>query len=777
MCIGPPVVGLWRYAPMSTNITHMTTRPPPKTPPDGRTLAYLAGISADQVKGVGAVAMKKLGVQGIRSVADLLLTVPRRYLDRSQLFNLQAAPIGEEVTVGGVVTSYARRRISGGRTMVEARVSDGTSSVRCVWFNPYIRLTEGEEVALSGKVELFKGALQMKSPDVDRLDDDRLSVTGRVLPIYPGLGGLGPFKVRAAVDNALRRSAPVADVLPESLLDRFDLVDRTFAISRVHAPDSLEDVEPATRRLIFDEFLRIQMALKVRAHDEFESQRGVENSVKGELFGRFIASLPYTLTGADVERTRTSEEEKDGGSQITVGPQMQVLESILGDMEAPTPMHRLLQGEVGSGKTVVVVLALLTSVESGHQGAFMAPTEVLAVQHYLGTQLALNESGMAPTVEDIGAAGTASLFADESLASRPVRIGLFTGSRVTTNFAQGDVPRKQGLEWLADGTIDIAFGTQALIQEDVAFRSLGIAVVDEQHRFGVEQRVIMRDKNTGEGVPDLLLMTATPIPRTLAMTLYGDLKVSIINEMPPGRSAVTTEAVSDASDESIDEATLTAVKAGRQVFVVCPLVDVSDKIEARAATSEFARVVSSLPAVRSELLHGQMPSDEKSDIMHRFRAGEIDVLVATTVIEVGIDVPNATLMVIRTADRFGLSQLHQLRGRVGRGIHGGRCLLSADPTTTDGERRIEAMLGSTDGFELAEIDLQIRGQGTIFGGSQSGAADLRLGDILRDRDLLEAASTVATEAVAQNPNGDLVTDVMHEVAALFGESAQWLTRS
>ena len=393
----PRCTGLWQYGSMSTNIRHMSSAPPQNAPSTSRTLAYLADISPDKVKGVGPVAMKKLASQGIRSVADLLLSVPRRYLDRSQLFNLQAAPIGEVVTVGGVVTSYSRRRISGGRTMVEARVSDGTSTVRCVWFNPYIRLTEGEEVALSGKVDVFKGSLQMKSPAVDRLDDERLAVTGRVLPVYPGLGGLGPFKVREVVDNAVRRSIPIRDVMPEELLDRFDLVDRTFAISKVHSPDSLEEVAPAKRRLIFDEFLRIQMALKVRAHDEFESQRGVKNSVKGALYDRFVKSLPYVLTGAD--------------GDAPVGTQMEVLEHILGDMESATPMHRLLQGEVGSGKTVVVVLALLTSVESGHQGAFMAPTEVLAAQHYLGTELALAEAGMAPIEDEFGAAGTVSLFA------------------------------------------------------------------------------------------------------------------------------------------------------------------------------------------------------------------------------------------------------------------------------------------------------------------------------------------------------------------------------
>lgn len=751
MCIGPRVGALWQYVPMSTNITRMTT----SSAPNGRTLAYLADIPVDRVKGIGPASKGKLATEGVRSVADLLLTVPRRYLDRSQLADLATAPLDEVVTVGGTVTSFDKRRISRGRTMVEARVSDGTGSVRCVWFNPYMKLEVGEEVALSGEIETFRGSLQMKSPAVDRLNHLKESTTGLVLPVYPTLGGMKPKAIREAAANALRRSLPMVDVIPKGVLEHFDLLERTVALSRVHEPESLSEIGPAKRRLIFDEFLRIQMALKVRAYDDFESQAGVENSVKGELFHRFVDALSHDLTAA----------------------QWRVLDQILGDMEARTPMHRLLQGEVGSGKTVVVILALLTSVESGHQGAFMAPTEVLATQHYLGTELALMEALMAPEQSDVGAGGTTSMFAEEPLSTRPVRIGLFTGSRVTTNFVSGDVSRNQGLEWLEDGTIDIAFGTQALIQKDVAFHSLGIAVVDEQHRFGVEQRVVMRDRNRGGGVSDLLLMTATPIPRTLAMTLYGDLRMSVIDEMPPGRTATTTEAVPDAADDEIDAVISSAVASGRQVFVVCPLVEDSDKIEGRSAVTEFGRIRSSLSNVRSELLHGQMRSENKSEVMARFRGGDIDVLVSTTVIEVGIDVPNATLMVIRTADRFGLSQLHQLRGRVGRGNHGGTCLLSADATTSDGERRIEAMVGSTDGFELAEIDLEIRGQGTIFGGSQSGAADLRLGDILRDRDLLEAASTVATEAVETDPDGRFVADMMHEVAALFGDSAQWLTRS
>lgn len=718
-----------------------------------RSLAYLAGISPDEVAGIGPKSLAALELDGIRSVADLLLTVPRRYLDRSQLFNIKAAPIGEEVTIGGTITKYSSRRLSGRRSMVEAVVSDGTSTIKVVWFNPWLKLKVGDEIALSGKIEVFRGNLQMKSPEWDRLDGPESLTTGRVVPIYPKLGRMKPPQVRKSVANAVRRSVPIADLLPKDVLDRFDLVERSFALSRIHFPDSVSDVPPARRRLIFDEFLRIQMALKVRAYDEYESQLGVKNSVKGALFNRFLEALPYDLTQA----------------------QLRVLEEILMDMAAVTPMHRLLQGEVGSGKTVVVIAALLTSVESGHQAAVMAPTEVLAIQHYLGTETSLRDCSMAPGLSD--AEGTESLFGNESSDTRSVRIGLFTGQRVTTNFVHGDVTRAKGLGWLADGTIDIAFGTQALIQKDVEFRSLGVTVIDEQHRFGVEQRVIMRDKSADDGVPDLLLMTATPIPRTLAMTLYGDLSMSVIDELPPGRSPIITTVVGEADDAEIDKRVQAVVSAGHQVFVVCPLVEDSDKIDARSAETEILRVRQAMPDVRSDILHGQMASDEKASVMDRFRAGEFDVLVATTVIEVGIDVQNATLMVIRNADRFGLSQLHQLRGRVGRGEHPGSCLLVSDPKTPDGEIRITAMVHSNDGFELSEIDLELRGQGTVFGGTQSGAADLRLGNILKDHELLDAAARLATESVEDDPQGSLVTDVMHEVVALFGESAQWLTRS
>ncbi len=714
-----------------------------------RSLAYLADVPVDLVKGVGAARKRKLESAGVRSVAEFLMHVPKRYLDRRAEHDISTVPLGEETTISGTVVSFERRRISRGREMLTGSVSDGTGTMKVVWFNKWMKdLDVGQEVVLAGKVENYRGSKQMSSPDVQRLGTGDALKFDRVVPVYPALGGIRPWDVLKMMDNAVRRSLPIEDVLDTDTCKRFDLVDRTTAFRDIHFPAEMRAVGPARKRLIFDEFLRIQTAFKVRAHDDYDTQRGVAITGTGELTARFREQFPWELTGG----------------------QEQALASISADMAAPTPMHRLLQGEVGSGKTVVVVLALLAAVEDGHQGAVMAPTEVLATQHYLGTERLLADGGMAPSPVDPTSGGTASLFAPEPTVSRPVRIGLFTGSRVTVNFVEGDIDRSQGLAWLADGTIDIAFGTQALIQEGVDMQSLALAVVDEQHRFGVEQRVQLRSARADGSIPDLLLMTATPIPRTLAMALYGDLKVSAITEMPSGRSPIATASVPEGPDgDAVVDRLLTEVAAeGRQAFVVCPLVSDSDKVPAKSAEAEFARVRRSLEGYSVALLHGQMSSMEKAAVMESMRTGDIDVLVSTTVIEVGIDIPNATLIVIRNAERFGLSQLHQLRGRVGRGQYAGRCLLVADESTEEAAARIDAMLQSDDGYFLAMKDLEIRGQGTLFGDAQSGAADLRLADIVRDAGLLEAAGDFAAEIVAADRNAPIVERIIEEVDRLHG---------
>ena len=716
-----------------------------------RTLAYLSAVPVERVKGIGPARARSLAKLGIASVADLLLHVPRRYLDRSRTFDLSDVPLGEEVTIFGTVLSTKRRRISGGRVMIDARISDGTNVVDAVWFNPYLKVEEGWEVAMSGTVSMYRGRLQMRSPELERFGAGSLAV-GRIVPVHPAVAKLSPAKVRAAVDNALRRSRPIAEVLPPDLVERLGLVDRDTAFADVHFPDDLDAAARARRRLAFDELFRLEVGLALRKHRQVHEATGIVHDGAGELVDAYLAALPYELTGA----------------------QRRALDEIEADLRSPLPMHRLLQGEVGSGKTAVAVCAMLRAVSGGYQAAVMAPTEVLATQHYLGISAALAEAGLAPDRRAVAdEVGTESLFA----ARRPgpeVAVALLTSNAVEVNFAPR-ASRSDVVGWVAAGDIDLVVGTHALIQEGVTFARLGLAVVDEQHRFGVYQRVMLREKSQGYD-PDLLIMTATPIPRTLAMTLYGDLDVSLIDEMPPGRSPVRTRHVT-AFDDTVHELIRSEVASGHQVFVVCPLVEDSDKLAVRSATAEYERLSASLDGLEVGLLHGQLRPAEKDAVMAEFRAGRIDVLVATTVIEVGVDVPNATTMVVIDADRFGLSQLHQLRGRVGRGAAPGTCVLIADPTTPEGERRIAAMVATTDGFALAEEDLRIRGQGTVLGARQAGMTDLKIADILRDADLLVHARREAFALVDDDPDLAHHRELAEELRILLGEDVAWLERS
>ena len=688
----------------------------------GRSLAYLNGIPIERVQGLTGKRGASLRKAGIASVADLLLHVPRRYVDRSRTLPLAELPLGEEVTVIGKVRKVSIRRPKRNLTIVEATIDDGSGVLTAIWFNQAFRerqLSEGTEVALSGTVERYRGRLQMSSPDADVLDrPSEALTTGRVMPVHPTAGGVGPGYVRRAVHNALLRSRPIDDPVPGDIRERLGLVGRDTAIADIHFPEEPGAVAPARERLVFDELFRLEVALAARKHRQVDAAEGITHSLEGGLVASFLESLPYGLTGA----------------------QQRVIAEIQHDMASPHPMHRLLQGEVGSGKTVVAMAALLTAVQGGYQGAVMAPTEVLAEQHHLGLE---------PLAALVG-----------------VRMALLTGSS-----ADRDVV----LAAVAGGTMDVVVGTHALIQEGVVFDRLGVAVVDEQHRFGVHQRVQLKEKAVGPD-PDLLIMTATPIPRTLSMTLYGDLDISILDEMPDGRKPVTTRVVppSPASLEQVYRLVREEAAAGRQIFVVCPLVEDSEKLQAASATAEYERLSKVFSDLSVGLIHGQMRSADKEDVMSRLRAGEIDVLVATTVIEVGIDIPNATVMVVEDADRFGLSQLHQLRGRVGRGGHQSHCILIADPGTPEGEQRLAAMASTTDGFRLAEEDLRIRGQGTVFGARQAGMADLRLADILRDAETLVAARREAFALVAADPELTRHEDLAEEVRELLGDSEDWL---
>jgi ATP-dependent DNA helicase RecG len=497
----------------------------------------------------------------------------------------------------------------------------------------------------------------------------------------------------------------------------------------------MSELAAAKRRLVFDEFLRMQVGLVARKRALAAEQSGIQHTVDGALVPKFFANLPFALTD---DQRRTVEE-------------------IASDMANPAPMHRLLQGDVGSGKTVVALAALLMGVQGGYQGALMAPTEVLAEQHHAASMRLL---------EGLTVSAPGSL-----LEERPVRVELLT-NRTTA------AERRRLTAALLAGDVDILVGTHALLFGDAEFRRLGVAVVDEQHRFGVEQRALLRGKGDE---PDVLVMTATPIPRTAAMLVYGDLDKSELREMPPGRTPVTTKVIGpNPLDHALAWERLRAeVEAGRQAYVVCPLVDEGKgKVEARAATQEYERLQQEeLAGVRMALLHGQLPAKQKEAVMEEFRAHRIDVLVATTVIEVGVDVPNATVMIVEDADRFGLSQLHQLRGRVGRGGGESWCYLFADPTTSDGEERMAAIAASTDGFLLAERDLEIRGAGEVFGERQSGWSDLKLGRIPRDEAIVSEARRVAEGLLDDDPKLARHEQLRAEVEDLLGDDVEFLFKS
>jgi ATP-dependent DNA helicase RecG len=712
-------------------------------------LAHLATIPVERVKHLAGTRARRLREAGVASVSDLLQHVPRRYIDRSRITALSERPIGDEVTVIGEVASVSSRRPRRKLVIVEAVVTDGTGEIKAVWFNQAFRarqLTVGSEVALSGKVESFRGSLQMKSPDVDLIRSSSESlVTARVVPVYSTIGGVSSGHIRRAMHNALRRSRPITDPLPADIVERLGLMGRDQAFADIHFPETPDDTVPARRRLVFDELFRLEVALALKKRAMIETAHAVAHAPDGKLTVPFVAGLPFQLTGA----------------------QQRVMDEIDRDLRSPYPMHRLLLGEVGSGKTVVAVAALLAGVEGGYQGAIMAPTEVLASQHYLSVTDLLERSGVAPARDD-----RPNLFEDQGDG---VKVVLLTSSTAEANF-RPQATREDVLSLVRSGDVDIVVGTHALIQEGVDFASLGVAVIDEQHRFGVHQRVSLKEK-AGDFDPDLLIMTATPIPRTLTMTLYGDLDVSTLDEMPPGRPKVHTIAVAPMDVAGAYRKIRDEAAAGHQTFVVCPLVEDSPKVEAASATAEYERFRKLFPNLRVGLLHGQMRSADKREIMESLRRGDIDLLVSTTVIEVGIDIPNSTVMVIEDADRFGLSQLHQLRGRLARHTGPNWCYLVAEPTTDEGAARIEAMVSTDDGFQLAEIDLAIRGQGTVFGARQSGLTDLRLADILRDREELVAATREAFSLVDRDPHLEAHQEIGDEVRALLGDEVEWLFRS
>ena len=701
------------------------------------TFDELAQIDIARLKGVGEAKQRALHEYGISDVLELLMTYPRRWVDRTNQQRVADAALGEEVLLVVEVRGVEERQMRNRRKMVNVRVGDGTGTLRITFFNQPWRarqLTVGLVVAVHGKVEDYRGSLQMTNPVVDLIGDR----TGRIVPIYPQSEKvrITTWELAALVDQALRRceSRGLADPLSIADQERLGLIGRFEALKSIHGPDSMADATAARRRLAFDELLRVQVELVRRKRELERTSQGIEHVVGGELVERFVGALPFPLTAA----------------------QRRAIDEIATDMASPQPMHRLLQGDVGAGKTIVAVAALLNAVSGGHQGALMAPTEVLAEQHGSGVKALLD--------------GLVVVDGDNLFGERPLRVELLT-NRVTGQ------DRREVLAGLADGSVDIVIGTHALIQEGVEFGSLGAVVVDEQHRFGVEQRAALRAKSDGV-VPDLLVMTATPIPRTAAMTVYGDLEVSALDELPPGRTPIATHwAAGPLSEANVWASVRDEVETGRQAYVVCPLIEESENLEVASAEETFEQLAAGeLSNVRVGLLHGRMSSAEKEATMEAFRARELDVLVATTVIEVGVDVPNATVMVVLDADRFGIAQLHQLRGRVGRGEHASTCWLMT--TSEDANPRIEALVASTDGFELAEIDLELRGEGTLMSSAQKGRSDLRLASLRRDRELIEQAREVAFRIIDDDPELAQSDVLRSEITLLLSErEGDYLTKS
>ena len=677
------------------------------------------------MKGIGPRRAEALEGAGLRTVEDFLLHLPFRYEDRSAFLPIAALRAGVRATVRGrVVNAVLRRTRARGLTIFEILVEDDSGSIRALFFNqPYLKtlLPRGRDLILYGEAAPARGdrhGLVLQGPQIEVVTpgDGEAIHTGRMVPIYPRLPDMSTRLIRRVMHGVLQAlPADLPEPLPAGVASGRGFPARRRALEEVHFPPP--DADPAAletrrtgahRRLIFEEFFFLQLGFALSRQDtDTRGRCGALLQVDDALRDRLRAVLPFHLTPA----------------------QRKALQEIARDLMSARPMNRLLQGDVGCGKTMVALLAALLVVENGLQAAFMVPTEILAEQHHRNFTRLLEGRG------------------------RPV--GLLTAS------VQG-AARRQVLQGLRAGTLPLVVGTHALTEDEVAFRDLRLAVIDEQHRFGVMQRARLRAKGRN---PDVLVMTATPIPRSLALTVYGDLEMSVIDALPPGRKPVTTVMRGEDGRDSVYDFVRRQIDAGRQAYVVYPIIEESEKVDLRAATEMAQQLQRDVfPGRRVGLLHGRLKSDERDAIMSEFSSGRIPVLVSTTVIEVGIDVANATVMVVEQAERFGLSQLHQLRGRVGRGAHASYCLLlHGREVTEEATRRLEVMCETGDGFEIARRDLEIRGPGQFFGTRQWGLADLRLGDILRDRDILEDARGAAFAAAEQARDGRMPPLVVEQM--------------
>ena len=697
--------------------------------PARTTLTDLRARPVTELPGVGPRIEAALGDLGIASMADMVSHYPSRHEDLSNVKKISELRVGERATIFGTVVSTrpVGRPVRGRAPGFSAQLYDGTGYIPVtVWGRSWLlnQLHAEVRVVASGEVQ-SKYGIQLAAKNIEVVEDaggDEGPHAGRFVPVYPVNKNIQARRMRTLIHRALDAAGRILDPLPAEVLVQHGLPDLHDAIHEIHFPTERARLKAAMRRLVFHELFLIQAGLAARKARVERTEVGGTHRGDGTLLNPFLKGLSFGLTGA----------------------QERVAAEVLQDMRKERPMRRLLQGDVGSGKTVVAVAALLTAVEAGGQGAIMAPTEVLAEQHYLSISSAL--------------------------ADLPVRVVLLTGS-------QGAAERRAALERIAAGEAHIVVGTHALIQKGVDFRDLSLVVVDEQHRFGVGQRTVFREKGT---TPDTLVMTATPIPRTLSLTLYGDLEVSIIDELPPGRKPVETTIVDPAERLGAYEEVRSELHNGRQAYVICPLVEESEALEDVRAAEELREELAEevFPERRVGLLHGRMRAQDKREVMAQFRSREIEVLVATVVVEVGVDVPNASAIVIEGAERFGLSQLHQLRGRVCRGLHPPSCFLVGAPKTDDSERRLEALVEHQDGFKLSEVDLAIRGEGTLFGSRQSGMPDLKVAKLLRDVDILVEARRDAFALVAEDPTLKRPDHrpLRREIRELLGANVEWLFR-
>ena len=645
------------------------------------------------LKGIGEQRERKLQKLGISTIEDLLTHYPREYKDRSEIVIIADLPIDEPSTFLAQIKEEGQNSRHGRLVYTRMKVYDETGSVGVLWYNqPYMKnsLKIGEWYLFSGKLQKKYGRTEIISPEVERIGENFAG--GRIIPVYPASEGISQKMLRNLMEDALSQmNGGMREELPLWLRKEYKLAERNFAIENIHFPKTEQGFYDARRRLVFEELFVLQTAL-------FQLKNTLEDSGEGNILKKKKALqegeklLPFALTGA----------------------QKRVLKEVEKDMTSGKIMNRLVQGDVGSGKTAVAIITSYWAIQNGYQAAIMAPTEVLANQHFESFQKIFEPAG--------------------------IKVVLLTGSLKAKE-------KREALEMVKNGEAQMIVGTHAVIQKGVEYQNLGLAITDEQHRFGVRQRSTLAEK--GENV-HTLVMTATPIPRTLALILYGDLDISIIDELPPGRQKIDTSAVDSRYHQRIYTFIQKHVKEGRQAYVICPMIEESEKLEVQNVLDYTEELVRELPECRVSCVHGKMKAKEKQEIMDDFAAGKIDVLVSTTVIEVGINVPNATIMLIENAERFGLAQLHQLRGRVGRGSEKSYCILVSDTKTKVAKERMKTMTESEDGFVISEKDLKLRGPGEFFGIRQHGLPELKIADLYKDMAILKEAQSAAGELLQKD---------------------------